>query len=113
LAYDTVPYPATRVVGVPARWAITPFNITSALNDAYNRWSPWAFPQVLYTGTVRSLLRARGQANAWWLPEDLPALGSQPCRPAHRRGGPPANAGMDYLSKVPYRSIGPLTLIAP
>lgn len=100
--YDTVPYHRNRVVG-SREVGETPFNITTPRYDAYHR-GVLGFPQVIYTGTVRSL-PARSKQRRGGFPEDyLPWVRSLP---ALRTGSAASgNAGMDYLSKVPYRSIG-------
>ena len=62
------------------------------------------FPQVVYTGTAKTI-PARSRQRRGGFPEDylpwvrnLPAMRSQ--------GGASGSVSMDYLSKVPYRSIG-------
>ena len=100
--YDTVPYHRNRVVG-SREVGETPFNITTPRYDAYHR-GILGFPQIIYTGTKRSLPeRARQRRGGY--PEDyLPWVRTLP---ALRTGAASSgNAGMDYLSKVPYRSIG-------
>ena len=100
--YDTVPFHRNRVVG-SRDLGETPFNITSPRYDAYYR-GILGFPQIVYTGTARTLPERASQRRGGF-PEDylpwvrnLPALRSQ--------GGASGNTSMDYLSKVPYRSIG-------
>ena len=81
----------------------TPFNITSPRYEAYHR-GVLGFPQIIFTGTKRSL-PARASQRRGGFPEDyLPWVRELP---ALRSGAASSgNAGMDYLSKVPYRSIG-------
>ena len=100
--YDTVPYHRNRVVG-SREVGETPFNITSPRYEAYHR-GVLGFPQVIYTGATRSL-PARARQRRGGFPEDyLPWVRQLP---ALRIGASTSgNAGMDYLSKVPYRSIG-------
>jgi len=97
-----------RVVGV-ARWAKPPSISPSRATTPYHR-GVLGFPQVHLTQeTVRSLpARAKQRLVA---PRGLPAWVSQPAGPCARRGGL-RNAGMDYLSKVPYRKHRRWTLIA-
>lgn len=100
--YDTVPYHRNRVVG-SREVGETPFNITSPRYEAYYR-SILGFPQIVYTGAVKSLpTRARQRRGGF--PEDyLPWVRSLP---AMRTGAASSgNTSMDYLSKVPYRSVG-------
>ena len=99
--YDTVPYHRNRVVG-SRDLGETPFNITSPRYDAYYR-GIFGFPQIVYTGTARKLperaLQRRGgypQDYMSWV-RTLPAL-----RGANSAG----SADIDYLAKVPYRSLG-------
>jgi phycobilisome rod-core linker protein len=100
--YDTVPYHRNRVVG-SREVGETPFNITSPRYEAYHR-GVLGFPQIIFTGTKRSL-PARASQRRGGFPEDyLPWVRELP---ALRSGAASSgNAGMDYLSKVPYRSIG-------
>ena len=100
--YDTVPFHRNRVVG-SRDLGETPFNITSPRYDAYYR-GILGFPQVVFAGTARTYPeRARQRRGGY--PEDyLPWVRSLP---AMRVSGAPAGStGMDYLDKVPYRSIG-------
>jgi phycobilisome rod-core linker protein len=100
--YDTVPYHRNRVVG-SRDLGESPFNLTSPRYEAYYR-GILGFPQIVYTGTVKAFPeRARQRRGGF--PEDylpwvrtLPALRSS--------GGSSGNTGMDYMAKVPYRSIG-------
>jgi len=100
--YDTVPYHRNRVVGA-REVGETPFNITSPRYDAYYR-GILGFPQIVYTGTEKALPeRARQRRGGY--PEDY--LDWVRALPAPRGvGGAGGNTSMDYLAKVPYRSIG-------
>ncbi|MCP9882900.1 phycobilisome rod-core linker polypeptide [Cyanobium sp. Alchichica 3B3-8F6] len=100
--YDTVPFHRNRVVG-SRDLGETPFNITTPRYEAYYR-GILGFPQVVYTGTAKTI-PARSRQRRGGFPEDylpwvrnLPAMRSQ--------GGASSNTSMDYLAKVPYRSIG-------
>ncbi|MEB3158179.1 MAG: phycobilisome rod-core linker polypeptide [Synechococcus sp.] len=100
--YDTVPYHRNRVVGSRDAGE-TPFNITSPRYDEYYR-GILGFPQIVYTGTAKAL-PARAAQRRGGYPEDymswvrtLPALRSS--------SAASTAAGMDYMSKVPYRSVG-------
>jgi phycobilisome rod-core linker protein len=100
--YDTVPYHRNRVVG-SREVGETPFNITSPRYEAYYR-SILGFPQIVYTGTPKSL-PARAQQRRGGFPEDyLPWVRTLPALRGVGSAG--SNTGMDYLAKVPYRSIG-------
>ncbi|MEB3200302.1 MAG: phycobilisome rod-core linker polypeptide [Synechococcaceae cyanobacterium] len=100
--YDTVPYHRNRVVG-SREVGETPFNITSPRYDAYYR-GIFGFPQIVYTGTPKTLPQ-RAQQRRGGFPEDyLPWVRTLPA--LRGVGAAAGNAGMDYLSKVPYRSIG-------
>jgi phycobilisome rod-core linker protein len=100
--YDTVPYHRNRVVG-SREVGETPFNITSPRYDAYYR-GILGFPQIVYTGTAKALPVSAGQRRGGY-PQDY--LGWVRSLPALRGVGAPAgNTGMDYMARVPYRSIG-------
>ncbi len=100
--YDTVPYHRNRVVG-SREVGETPFNITTPRYEAYYR-GILGFPQVVYTGTAKALPQ-RSRQRRGGFPEDyLPWVRTLP---ALRTGSAASgNADMDYLSKVPYRSVG-------
>nr|YP_009530886.1 phycobilisome rod-core linker polypeptide cpcG [Paulinella micropora]AXY63575.1 phycobilisome rod-core linker polypeptide cpcG [Paulinella micropora] len=100
--YDTVPYHRNRVVGSRVVGE-TPFNITSPRYEAYYR-GILGFPQVVYSGTVKAYPeRARQRRGGF--PEDY--LSWVRNLPAMRIGGSGSgNTSMDYMSKVPYRSVG-------
>ena len=99
--YDTVPYQRNRVL--PGReLGETPFNITIPRYDEYYR-GILGFPQVVYTGTAKAL-PPRAKRIRGGLPEDyLPWV-----RGLSRATGasPSGSADIDYLAKVPYRSVG-------
>lgn len=100
--YDTVPYHRNRVVG-SREVGETPFNITSPRYDAYYR-GILGFPQIVYTGTARSL-PARAAQRRGGYPEDYMAWVRS--LPAMRTSAAAAStAGIDYMAKVPYRSVG-------
>jgi phycobilisome rod-core linker protein len=100
--YDTVPYQRNRVL--PGReLGETPFNITSPRYDAYYR-GILGFPQIVYTGTARSL-PARAAQRRGGYPEDYMAWVRS--LPAMRTSAAAASsASIDYMAKVPYRSVG-------
>jgi len=100
--YDTVPYHRNRVVG-SRDLGETPFNITTPRYEAYYR-GVLGFPQIIYTGTARSLPdRARQRRGGY--PEDyLPWVRTLPA--SRNSGNSGGSANIDYLAKVPYRSIG-------
>ena len=100
--YDTVPYHRNRVVG-SRDLGETPFNITSPRYDEYYR-GILGFPQVVYTGTAKAFPeRARQRRGGF--PEDyLPWVRTLPAMRSAGAAG--STIGGDYLSKVPYRSIG-------
>jgi phycobilisome rod-core linker protein len=100
--YDTVPYHRNRVVG-SREIGETPFNITSPRYDAYYR-GILGFPQIVFTGTARTFPERVTQRRGGY-PQDY--LGWVRGLPAARgAGGSSINTSIDYLSKVPYRSIG-------
>ena len=101
--YDTVPYHRNRVVG-SREIGETPFNITSPRYESYYR-GILGFPQIVYTGKTRTFPE-RAQQRRGGYPQDY--LAWVRTLPAMRGVGGAAagNTGMDYLSKVPYRSIG-------
>jgi len=99
--YDTVPYHRNRVVG-SREVGETPFNITSPRYGSYYR-GILGFPQIVFTGRP-STLPERARQRRGGFPEDyLPWVRSLP---ALRRSPILGNSSMDYLSKVPYRSVG-------
>jgi phycobilisome rod-core linker protein len=99
--YDTVPYHRNRVVG-SRDLGETPFNITSPRYEAYYR-GILGFPQVVYTGTARAIPE-RSRQRRGGFPEDyLPWVRTLP---AMRSAGASGSAEINYMAKVPYRSLG-------
>ena len=99
--YDTVPYQRNRVL--PGReLGETPFNVTTPRYDEYYR-GIFGFPQIVYTGTPKAL-PARAKVKRGGAPADYMAwVGSL----ANARGmSPSSSPDMDYMAKVPYRSVG-------
>ena len=99
--YDTVPYQRNRVL--PGReLGETPFNVTTPRYDEYYR-GIFGFPQIVYTGTPKAL-PARAKIKRGGAPADYMAwVGSL----ANARGASPSSSpDMDYMAKVPYRSVG-------
>ena len=99
--YDTVPYQRNRVL--PGReLGETPFNVTTPRYDEYYR-GIFGFPQIVYTGTPKAL-PARAKVKRGGAPADYMAwVGSL----ANSRGmSPSSSPDMDYMAKVPYRSVG-------
>ncbi|MFM7285456.1 MAG: phycobilisome rod-core linker polypeptide [Cyanobium sp.] len=99
--YETVPYHRNRVVG-SRDLGETPFNITSPRYDAYYR-GILGFPQVVYTGTAKAFPERSRQRRGGY-PEDY--LSIVRSMPAMRVSGASGSADIDYLAKVPYRSLG-------
>lgn len=99
--YHTVPYQRARVL--PGReLGETPFNITSPRYDEYYR-GILGFPQIVYTGTAKSIPARAKQRRGGYVQDYTDWVRSMP---AARGASPRGNSDMDYLSKVPYRSIG-------
>ena len=101
--YDSVPYQRNRVL--PGRdLGDTPFNITSPRYDEYYR-GILGFPRFVYTNSVKAkTIPARAKIKRGGFPEDyLPWVQGL----SNTSGAAPSgSADMDYMSKVPYRSIG-------
>ena len=100
--YDTVPYQRNRVL--PGReLGETPFNITTPRYDEYYR-SILGFPQIIYTGGPSKKLPARAKLKKGGSPSDylswVGEIGTI------RGVSPSGGADMDYMARVPYRSIG-------
>jgi phycobilisome rod-core linker protein len=100
--YDTVPYHRNRVVG-SRDLGETPFNITSPRYDAYYR-GILGFPQMVYTGGPAKAFPERSRQRRGGFPEDY--LSIVRSMPAMRVSSASGSADIDYLAKVPYRSIG-------
>ena len=101
--YDTVPYQRNRVL--PGRdLGDTPFNITTPRYDEYYR-GILGFPKFVYTNSIKAkTIPERAKVKRGGFPEDyIPWV-----RGLGNTNGiaPSGTADMDYLSKVPYRSIG-------
>ena len=100
--FDTVPSQRNRVL--PGReLGDTPFNITSPRYDEYYR-GILGFPQIVFAGGPAKQVPARAKIKKGGSPADyLPWVSEI----GNARGfSPNGNAEIDYLSKVPYRSIG-------
>ena len=100
--YDTVPYQRNRVL--PGReLGETPFNITTPRYDEYYR-SILGFPQIIYTGGPSKKLPARAKLKKGGSPSDylswVGEIGTI------RGVSPSGGADIDYMARVPYRSIG-------
>jgi phycobilisome rod-core linker protein len=98
--YDTVPYQRNRIL--PGRdLGDTPFNVSTPRYDEYYR-GILGFPQIIFTGTSKSI-PARAKITRGGSPADymawVPGI-------AIRTAPSIGNADMDYMSKVPYRSVG-------
>jgi len=100
--YDMVPYHRNRVVG-SREVGETPFNLTSPRYDAYYR-GILGFPQIVYTGTTRKFPERAQQRRGGFPADYLPWVRSMPA--VRNVGSAQGNASIDYLAKVPYRSIG-------
>ena len=100
--YDTVPYHRNRVVG-SRDLGETPFNITTPRYEAYYR-GVLGFPQIIYTGTARSLPDRSRQRRGGYPEDYLPWVRTLPA--SRNSGNSGGSANIDYLAKVPYRSIG-------
>ena len=100
--YDTVPYHRNRVVG-SRDLGETPFNLTSPRYEAYYR-GILGFPQIVYTGTARTLPERARQTRGGYPQDYLPWVRTLP---AMRNSGTAAGStSFDYMAKVRYRSIG-------
>ena len=100
--YDTVPYQRNRVL--PGReLGDTPFNITTPRYDEYYR-GILGFPQLIFTGGPAKKLPERAKIRKGGSPQDYMAWVSEIGSP--RRVGGSTSADIDYLAKVPYRTLG-------
>jgi phycobilisome rod-core linker protein len=100
--YDTVPYQRNRVL--PGRaLGDTPFNITSPRYDEYYR-GILGFPQVVFMGGPGKTLPARAKIKRGGSPSDY--LEWIKDLPMPNTRGNVSSTEMDYMSKVPFRSIG-------
>mgnify|MGYP003859475263 FL=1 len=100
--YDTVPFHRNRVVG-SRDLGETPFNITTPRYEAYYR-GILGFPQLVYTGTAKTIPARSGQRRGGFPEDYLPWVRTLPA--SRNSGNSGGSANIDYLAKVPYRSIG-------
>ena len=100
--YDTVPFQRNRVL--PGReLGDTPFNITTPRYDEYYR-GILCFPQIVFSGGPAKKVPARAKVKKGGSPADYLAWVSEIGNP--RGVSPSSSADMDYMAKVPFRSIG-------
>ena len=100
--YDTVPFQRNRVL--PGReLGDTPFNITTPRYDEYYR-GILGFPQIVFSGGPAKKVPARAKVKKGGSPADYLAWVSEIGNP--RGVSPSSSADMDYMAKVPFRSIG-------
>ncbi|MFO7630084.1 MAG: phycobilisome rod-core linker polypeptide [Prochlorococcaceae cyanobacterium] len=102
--YDTVPYHRNRVVG-SRNIGETPFNLTSPRYESYYR-GILGFPQIVFTGTARSFPERASQRRGGFPSDYLPWVRSLPAMRNRAGAAAAGSSSVDYLSKVPYRSIG-------
>ena len=100
--YDSVPQQRNRVL--PGRdLGDTPFNISTPRYDEYYR-SILGFPQIIFTGPTKSI-PARSKLKRGGAPKDylswVKQVSSGPAQLLQD-----SSADMDYMARVPYRSIG-------
>ena len=99
--YDTVPYQRHRVL--PGRdLGDTPFNITSPRYDEYYR-GILGFPQIVFMGGPGKALPARAKIKRGGAPADY--LEWLKDLPMPNPRGNTTTTDIDYMSRVPYRSI--------
>ena len=100
--YDTVPYQRNRVL--PGRdVGETPFNVTTPRYDEYYR-SIFGFPMVVFSAGPAKTIPERARITRGGIPADyVPWVRTMTIGRGFATAG---NANIDYLSKVPYRSIG-------
>ncbi len=100
--YDTVPYQRNRVL--PGRdLGETPFNITTPRYDEYYR-GILGFPQIIFIGGPAKRVPARAKIKKGGSPADYMDWAKDIPNP--RMSGGSTGTDMDYMAKVPYRSIG-------
>jgi phycobilisome rod-core linker protein len=100
--YDTVPSQRNRVL--PGRdLGDTPFNITSPRYDEYYR-GILGFPQIVFMGGPGKALPARAKIKRGGAPADY--LEWLKGLPMPNPRGNSATTDIDYMSRVPFRSIG-------
>ena len=99
--YDTVPFQRNRVL--PGReLGETPFNITTPRYDEYYR-GILGFPQIVFTGPTKSI-PARSKVKRGGAPSDYLDW-VKDVSIGRAQGGSPST-DLDYMARVPYRSIG-------
>ena len=99
--YDRVPFQRNRVL--PGRdLGDTPFNITTPRYDAYYR-GILGFPQIVFTGPTKSL-PARAKIKRGGSPADYMDWVKEVS--IGRTQGGNTSTDMDYMARVPYRSVG-------
>ena len=100
--YDTVPFQRNRVL--PGReLGDTPFNITTPRYDEYYR-GILGFPQIVFMGGPGKALPARAKIKRGGAPADYIAWLKDLPMPNPR--GNSTSTDIDYMSRVPFRSIG-------
>jgi phycobilisome rod-core linker protein len=100
--YDTVPSQRNRVL--PGReLGETPFNITSPRYDEYYR-GILGFPQIVFMGGPGKQIPARAKIKRGGSPSDYMAWLKDLPLPNPR--GNSTSTDIDYMSRVPYRSVG-------
>ena len=100
--YDTVPSQRNRVL--PGRdLGDTPFNITSPRYDEYYR-GILGFPQIVFMGGPGKALPARAKIKRGGAPADY--LEWLKDLPMPNPRGNTTTTDIDYMSRVPFRSIG-------
>ncbi len=101
--YDTVPYQRNRVL--PGRdLGETPFNVTTPRYDEYYR-GILGFPKMVFVGKAKAL-PARANRKRGGYTEDYISWVRGMSTGSGVGSAPSGNADIDYLSRVPYRSIG-------
>ena len=99
--YDKVPFQRNRVL--PGRdLGDTPFNITTPRYDEYYR-GILGFPQIVFTGPTKAI-PARAKVKRGGSPNDY--LEWVKDVSMGRPQGGSSSTDMDYMARVPYRSIG-------
>ena len=99
--YDTVPYQRNRVL--PGRdLGETPFNITTPRYDEYYR-GILGFPKIVFTGKAKALPERANRKRGGYTEDYLPWVRGMA---SGMGASPTGSADIDYLSKVPFRSIG-------
>ena len=100
----TTPFPSNATGYCPVgSWVIRPFNITTPRYDEYYR-GILGFPQIVFSGGPAKKVPARAKVKKGGSPADYLAWVSEIGNP--RGVSPSSSADMDYMAKVPFRSIG-------